>query len=49
MAPFCLIQCRAAEVSSPPEKAMPTFSPVGNDSRIADILENLKQHLASML
>jgi hypothetical protein len=41
MAPFCLIQCRAAEVSSPPEKAMPTFSPVGNDSRIADMLENL--------
>src|SRR5271169_2293484 len=38
MAPFCLIQCRAAEVSSPPEKAMPTFWPTGRDSRITDML-----------
>src|ERR1700733_11798743 len=38
MAPFCLIQCRAAEVSSPPEKAMPTFWPRGRDSRITDIV-----------
>src|ERR1039458_8463950 len=38
MAPFSFIQCRAAEVSSPPEKAMPTFSPVGSDSRITDML-----------
>jgi hypothetical protein len=29
---------RAAEVSSPPEKAMPTFSPTGRDSRITDML-----------
>jgi hypothetical protein len=41
MAPFSLIQCRAAEVSSPPEKAMPTFWPAGRDSRITDMLENL--------
>jgi hypothetical protein len=32
---------RAAEVSSPPEKAMPTFWPTGSDSRITDMLENL--------
>jgi len=38
MAPFCFIQSRAAEVSSPPEKAMPTFSPVGSDSRITVML-----------
>jgi hypothetical protein len=38
MAPFCFIQYRAAEVSSPPEKAMPTFWPTGSDSRITDML-----------
>src|SRR5271166_4965933 len=43
MAPFCFIQCRAAEVSSPPEKAMPTFWPMGRDSRITDMLGNLSQ------
>jgi hypothetical protein len=47
MAPFSFIQCRAAEVSSPPEKAMPTFWPTGKDSRITDMLENLREHLAS--
>src|SRR2546421_12508723 len=30
MAPFARIQCTAALVSSPPEKAMPTFSPLGS-------------------
>src|ERR1035441_1251326 len=43
MAPFCFIQCRAADVSSPPEKAMPTFWPTGSDSRITDIFQNLKE------
>jgi hypothetical protein len=42
MAPFSLIQWRAAEVSSPPEKAMPTFWPTGSDSRITDMLKSLR-------
>ncbi len=33
-APFCFIHSSAALVSSPPEKAMPTFSPVGRPFRI---------------
>jgi len=32
---------QAAEVSSPPEKAMPTFWPTGRDSRITDMRGNL--------
>src|SRR5208337_4640099 len=47
MAPFCFIQCRAAEVSSPPEKAMPTFWPTGRDSRITDMLGTSKQGLGT--
>ena len=39
--PFCFIQCSAAEVSRPPEKAMPTFWPSGRDSRITDIFVSL--------
>src|SRR6185503_15734025 len=34
MAPFARIQCSAALVSRPPEKAMPTFSPLGSVPRI---------------
>src|SRR6185436_4908313 len=34
MAPFARIQCTAALVSRPPEKAMPTFSPLGSVPRI---------------
>src|SRR5690349_5648788 len=34
MAPFWRIQCSAALVSSPPEKAMPTLWPAGRCSRI---------------
>ena len=34
MAPWWRIQARAAEVSRPPEKAMPTRSPLGRDRRI---------------
>src|SRR5206468_8585069 len=33
-APFCFIQSSAALVSRPPEKAMPTFSPLGRLFRI---------------
>src|ERR1039457_3590997 len=43
MAPFSFSQCRAAEVSSPPEKAMPTFWPMGSDSRITDMLRETSQ------
>ena len=34
MAPFWRIQSSAAEVSRPPEKAMPTFWPAGSDWRM---------------
>ena len=33
MAPFSRIQATAAEVSSPPENAMPTRSPIGSEVR----------------
>ena len=38
IAPFSFIQCRAALVSRPPEKAMPTFWPTGVFWRMVDIV-----------
>src|SRR5690349_23097167 len=38
MAPLARIQCSAALVSRPPEKAMPTFSPAGRCWRILAIV-----------
>src|SRR6476660_3836585 len=38
MAPFARIQCSAALVSSPPEHAMPTFSPAGRCWRMFAIV-----------
>ena len=37
IAPFSRIQATATVVSSPPEKAIPTRSPTGNDVRTCDI------------
>jgi len=38
-APFARIQATATEVSSPPEKAIPTFSPTGSFARTFDSTE----------
>ncbi len=35
--PFSRIHATATDVSSPPENAMPIFSPVGSDVRIRDM------------
>src|SRR5690606_35597274 len=40
-APFSRIHATATEVSSPPEKAMPTRSPTGRDWRTLDMLSSL--------
>src|SRR6478735_5145759 len=41
MAPFSRIHATATEVSSPPEKAMPTRSPTGRDWRTLDMPSSL--------
>src|SRR5882762_2778197 len=41
MAPWCLIHARAADVSSPPENAIPTRSPFGRDSRMLLIVASI--------
>ena len=38
-APFSRIHATATDVSKPPENAMPTFSPTGNDARTLDMCE----------
>src|SRR6188768_3715152 len=40
MAPFSRIHATATEVSSPPEKAMPTRSPAGRDVRTLDTMQD---------
>jgi hypothetical protein len=37
IAPFSRIQATATDVSSPPEKAIPTFSPTGRDASTFDM------------
>src|SRR5262245_58184428 len=52
MAPFARIQCRAALVSSPPEKAMPTRSPTGTLCRMlltAEIVSELQPEDQSLV
>ncbi|CAB4623286.1 unannotated protein [freshwater metagenome] len=39
MAPLLRIHATATDVSNPPENAMPTFSPTGNDARTLDMRE----------
>src|SRR4029450_8066259 len=41
IAPFARIQCSAALVSRPPEKAMPTFWPTGSACRRCDMRASL--------